>query len=365
MFDNQKLRWDRDNGVYLPMIEDSARNQFYDNVFAKTVKNKNCIDVGFGTGLLSLLALKHGATHITAYECDYNRFQLGKHIISHLGLETKITLINKLFTPADAQSHHELLFHETIDPNLWSDGVFGILPTPVPIIPCTYSCDFYLVEITPGEHEKITNSTAIAAEDEEIWQNFYHSIKGVDWPLCPPRHQFDQLPDWIKDECANYHCSYTTYGIGRHTFDPGVEIDINYKKEIQRLINNYYELPKNKKVYDLGSLPKDDYRGYINRGQLISWYEFDSDEKQFSGSEGMIQTDNLVQLVVPHSLLVNKTTLILSNYKIKSHGYELDLSLAHDACWVPPRCFGIVQDPVGPLTIQQCLRSGDVQYWIE
>ena len=365
MFNNQRLRWERDNGVYLPMLEDTARNQFYDNVFSKTVNNKNCIDVGFGTGLLSLLAIKHGAKHITAYEHDHNRYLLAKHIVSHLELEDRITLVNKLFVPSEVTASHEILFHETIDSNLWVDGLFGLLPSQLPILPEKYSCDFYLIEITPSEYDQITNSTAISHEDEEIWKEFYNSIKGADWPDCPVMKDFNQLPDWVKQECFDHNCSYVSYGVGKHTFNPGVEIDIGYKKEIENLINNYYELPENKKIYEREeALSKHEYRKYINRGIIVSHYEFDSNTKKFAGTIEQI-TDTLLQMVVPHSVVANKITLIIPHYKVKSHGFELDLSLSPSACWHPPRWFAIAQNPSGPVIIQQCLFTGEVSYWID
>lgn len=33
------------------------------------------------------------------------------------------------------------------------------------------------------------------------WQEFYAKIKGKNWPDCPDEKKFDQLPDWVKDEC--------------------------------------------------------------------------------------------------------------------------------------------------------------------
>jgi predicted RNA methylase len=74
------------DGVNRAMINDFMRNQFYDNIFAETVKDQHCVDIGFGTGLLSILALKHGARSVTAYESDPARFELGQLIIQTLNL---------------------------------------------------------------------------------------------------------------------------------------------------------------------------------------------------------------------------------------------------------------------------------------
>ena len=53
------LDWNNNDGIYLPMINDAIRNQFYEKIIAKAVNGKSCTDVGFGTGFLSILALKH------------------------------------------------------------------------------------------------------------------------------------------------------------------------------------------------------------------------------------------------------------------------------------------------------------------
>lgn len=70
IINNMKINWLSDDGVNLLMINDVPRNAFYSKILSKNVQGKKCCDVGFGTGMLSILALKHGATSIIAYEKD-------------------------------------------------------------------------------------------------------------------------------------------------------------------------------------------------------------------------------------------------------------------------------------------------------
>ncbi len=126
----KNLDWYDHDGINLPMINDIVRNQFYDKSLANSVANCNCVDIGFGTGLLSMLALKHGAKHVTAFESDDNRYLLGKLIIEKLNLEDRITLINRRY---DSKMFNELsniniMFTETMDTNLWGEGLFCNLP---------------------------------------------------------------------------------------------------------------------------------------------------------------------------------------------------------------------------------------------
>ena len=80
----KEIDWYNHDGVNLSMINDFMRNQFYDRVLSKHVTNQNCTDVGFGTGLLSMIALKHGATHVRAFEVDYHRYHHSNPNISFL-----------------------------------------------------------------------------------------------------------------------------------------------------------------------------------------------------------------------------------------------------------------------------------------
>ena len=126
----KELDWHTHDGINLPMINDIVRNQFYDKSLTNSVANCNCVDIGFGTGLLSMLALKHGAKHVTAFESHDNRYQLGKLIIEKLNLKDRITLINQRYNSKmfDELSNIDMMFTETMDINLWGEGLFSNLP---------------------------------------------------------------------------------------------------------------------------------------------------------------------------------------------------------------------------------------------
>ena len=109
------------NGVYLPMINDVARNQFYDSILHE-VQDQDCIEIGFGTGFLSMLALKHGARSIVAYESDPERYQLGCEVIKILKLQDRITLLNQRYTH-DCNHNATVIFTETVDDNIWGEGI--------------------------------------------------------------------------------------------------------------------------------------------------------------------------------------------------------------------------------------------------
>lgn len=124
------LDWWHDDGINLPMINDVIRNQFYDRLLSRYVRKQHCVDIGFGTGLLSLLAIKHGAESITAYEKDPQRFELGRYVIEKLGLEDRISIKNKTFSINDFDDckSAKVFFSEIVDSHIFGEGLWHVIP---------------------------------------------------------------------------------------------------------------------------------------------------------------------------------------------------------------------------------------------
>ena len=142
-----RIDWHNHDGINLSMINDFMRNQFYDRVLSRYVSDQRCTDIGFGTGLLSLLALKHGAEHVRAFESDHDRYQLGCEIIKRLKLQNQIELINERYDhnyPTSA-----ITFTETVNGNLWWEGLWNSLPrTPGHIfLPGKYFLEIWAVTV--------------------------------------------------------------------------------------------------------------------------------------------------------------------------------------------------------------------------
>lgn len=82
------------------MLNDKVRCETYKNAIAASVKGKTVLDVGAGTGFLSVIAAKAGATHVYAVEfsemADY-----AKQFINDNGCKEKITLIKKRMEDVD------------------------------------------------------------------------------------------------------------------------------------------------------------------------------------------------------------------------------------------------------------------------
>lgn len=213
-----------DNGVQYAMMCDTMRNQFYDKILNGSVQNKKCIDVGFGTGVLSYLALKHGASHITAYEANGYRFELGNILIDKYNLQDKITLINKSFS-SHMITDQEVLFHETIGWEIWDTGCFNHANNcDITLLPSEYCCDYYLLEHLSDDQGLISK-----------WLADYNNIKGSDWPTHEFPSNFNDLPKFVKDEI------YNNFPFMAGKFDPGVEFDVPHINEMQEYFNKLIE----------------------------------------------------------------------------------------------------------------------------
>ena len=123
------IDWQNHDGVNISMLNDHVRNQFYNRILRDNVLDQDCIDIGFGTGLLSMLALQHGAKSITAVESDIERYQLGLDIIKLCSVESKIKLFNTRYShDMPLYVDHPVIFSETVNGNLWQEGLWNSLP---------------------------------------------------------------------------------------------------------------------------------------------------------------------------------------------------------------------------------------------
>lgn len=142
--------WNNHDGINKNMINDFTRNQYYDRILRDNVRDRDCIDLGFGTGFLTLLALKHGARSVIGLESDYERFRLGLYMIKELGLEKKVKLYNTRYThEMPTYVENAVIFSETVNGNLWQEGLWQSLPREPgqEFIPGQYILDVYAISV--------------------------------------------------------------------------------------------------------------------------------------------------------------------------------------------------------------------------
>jgi len=154
----QNSNWLLDPGLHIDMLNNNfppGRNEFYDTMLSQSVRGKKCIDIGFGVGLLSLMAIKHGAISVEAWEMDETRYQIGKHIINALSLNDKIRLNHGQFVAEDFKQTDYTVLHEIVGPKLWDEGMRKSLPIDADIYPSKFRVDFEVLSLDKKDYLEI------------------------------------------------------------------------------------------------------------------------------------------------------------------------------------------------------------------
>lgn len=118
------IEWRSDNGVFLPMINDGGRNRFYKNVLELKAPGKHVVDIGSGTGILSILALQAGATHVTAVEMDLERAELTRKNLELCELSDRATVLNANWLDIDITG--DVYVSETLCTNIWNENILEL-----------------------------------------------------------------------------------------------------------------------------------------------------------------------------------------------------------------------------------------------
>lgn len=115
------MDWMKDDGVFVPMLNDAGRNQFYKQALDRAAAGQVVCDIGAGTGFLSVLALEAGASHVIAVEQDPGRFAYLNQTIKNLGLENRIETHCVDFLHSDIQA--DVYVSETINTQIFGEDM--------------------------------------------------------------------------------------------------------------------------------------------------------------------------------------------------------------------------------------------------
>lgn len=111
----------KDDGVFLPMLNDVARNEFYSAALKIAAPGKTVCDIGAGTGFLTVLALQAGAKHVIAVERNLERFQYLKHNLERTGYADRVTMMHADFLDCDI--HADVYVSETINTQIFGEDM--------------------------------------------------------------------------------------------------------------------------------------------------------------------------------------------------------------------------------------------------
>ncbi|CAN6195666.1 unnamed protein product [Urochloa humidicola] len=180
-------------GIHEEMLKDIVRTKTYQNVITQSsflIKDKIVLDVGAGTGILSLFCAKAGAKHVYAIECS-QMADMAKEIVNKNGYSNVITVIKgkveeielpvpKVDVIISEWMGYFLLFENMLNTVLYArdkwlaeDGV--VLPD---------KCSLHLTAIEDAEYK----------EDKiEFWNNVY----GFDMSCIKKQAMMEPLVDTV------------------------------------------------------------------------------------------------------------------------------------------------------------------------
>jgi len=327
MFSNwdflQRIDFKNHDGTNLPMIKDFMRNQFYDRVLMNNVRDQHCMDIGFGTGLLSVLALKHGAKHITAYECDDDRYQLGCEIIKLLKLQNRITLVNQRYTHSMGLHNIDAVFTETVNGNLWWEGLYNSIPR------------------QPGK-KFLPGQYFLEIHAYPIPESFAHG-----------------LIEFCEDDFR---------------FEPGIDIDKKFVSAVNLMITKKYNLPvRPKKQINLnqgivtftrqqptvwGWIP---FQRAVTQGSCVDQYVLDI-QTGFINNDPINFDQHIYSFSIDTTKWQDKTVLIVPRAGMQHNQDKIYLDTGH---WGPTEDPIILHQPKGDLIIKHDLHTGKLSYTLQ
>lgn len=118
------MDWFADDGIFLPMLNDTGRNIFYKAAIEQHVAGRTVVDIGAGTGLLSVLAARAGASHVWAVEQNAQRAQLTQDFVAKIGLGSVIEVVHADFLDTDLPA--DFYVSETINTQIFGENIIAL-----------------------------------------------------------------------------------------------------------------------------------------------------------------------------------------------------------------------------------------------
>ena len=169
---------------HFDMVNDVIRNKNYYRSITKIVKNNNIksvLDIGTGTGLLSMMAAKANP-NAKIYSCEIfkNIYETAGNIIKQNELDSQITVINKDCLKLELPEKVDLIICEVFDCGLIGEGVLyfldyakkNLLKKDGKILPMSASVKAMLIEYHTLDLKNINLSLTNAYR----WTPDYNSI---------------------------------------------------------------------------------------------------------------------------------------------------------------------------------------------
>ncbi|UWM78846.1 tetratricopeptide repeat protein (plasmid) [Rhizobium sp. WSM4643] len=118
---------------HIPMLNDVRRNDAFEAAIAKVVRERGTaapvLDIGAGSGLLSMMAARAGATNIVTCEAVPLIAETAGRIVTRNGFGNSVTVVNKMSTELavglDLETRADILVSEILSSDLLAEDVLN------------------------------------------------------------------------------------------------------------------------------------------------------------------------------------------------------------------------------------------------
>ena len=235
--------WFKNNGIYMPMINDTGRNIAYKAAIERVAPGSVVCDVGTGTGLLSILAAKAGAKKVYSVEMDPGRAQYARKMFDKLGLNN-IKIIHKNFLTcnrSDIQEDVDYFVSETIGNPIFNENIVDLskyakqwggtfIPDKINVIAEIYA-NHPILPLVYSESEAYEFSPSIEIDEtfeKTINDTFQtkHPADSTIYRFNCINNLFQQLP-WFEDDDIDlkFNCLYKHEPFVVDLNDPDVDVN--------------------------------------------------------------------------------------------------------------------------------------------
>jgi SAM-dependent methyltransferase len=261
----------KDDGVFLPMLNDTGRNTFYKAALDIAAPGKTVCDIGAGTGFLSVLAVQAGAANVIAVEQDAARCAYLEKNIKQMNLDNRVQVVHGNFLDLDIPA--DVYVSETINTQIFGENMIAL------------------------SNHALGHGGEFIPSQFKIWAEVYQNH-----PIF--------ILDLLHNESSD--------------FLPGVDIDSDFVFKINQDLAAQYNLQET--VYRANQLNR--LFPMLNNFADLQLVSRGSTEPIMLDLNTRIDHDN-IQLTVPGNLIQADHDMVV----IKWQAVYKTATLYHDQCW--------------------------------
>ncbi|AJP88122.1 Hmt1p [Saccharomyces cerevisiae YJM1400] len=303
-------------GIHEEMLQDTVRTLSYRNAIIQNkdlFKDKIVLDVGCGTGILSMFAAKHGAKHVIGVDMS-SIIEMAKELVELNGFSDKITLLR-----GKLEDVHLPFPKVDIIISEWM-GYFLLYESMMDTV--LYARDHYLVEgglIFPDKCSiHLAGLEDSQYKDEKL--NYWQDVYGFDYSPFVPLVLHEPIVDTVERNNVNttsdklIEFDLNTVKIADLAFKSNFKLTAKRQDMINGIVTWFdivFPAPKGKRPVEFSTGP---HAPYTHWKQTIFYFPDDLDAETGDTIEG--------ELVCSPNEKNNRDLNIKISYKFESNGID-------------------------------------------